>query len=299
MLRFGDNGDIQPGSNTREDGSFDFRDLLPGSYTAYLMVVDLASFMANGQQRGTPQAQIVRLSPSIVVTNADVDGLHLVPENPGHVRGRFRMDKERKMDWSQLGVMLTSVDPSDFLAGNLPGGLTMARVQSDGSFDLPKVAAGQYRLAITSNSNALADYYTRFVNLDGKDVADSGFTVNGGTYSLEVIVSAEGATIEGTVVDAKGKPVADATVVAAPNGERRKRFDMFGQDKSDAQGHFRLRGLIAGDYTAFAFEDPEDNVRDPEFLGTWQDRGEKVQLEDGARKSVTVKVITASDEAPQ
>jgi protocatechuate 3,4-dioxygenase beta subunit len=299
MLRASDNGDVQPGSNTREDGSFDFHDLLPGSYTAYLMVVDLASFMANGEQNHAPQAQVVRLSPPIVVTNANVEGLHLVPENPGHVRGLFRMDKEHKMDWSQLGVTLTPVDSTDFASGNLAGGLTMARVQNDGSFDLPKVAAGQYRLAITSNSNVLADYYTRFVNLDGKDVADSGFTVNGGTYSLEVIVSAEGATIEGTVVDAKGKPVTDATVVAAPDGERRKRFDMFGQDKSDAQGHFRLRGLIAGEYTALAFEDPEDNVRDPEFVETWQDRGERVQLEDGARKSVTVKVITASDEGSQ
>src|SRR5262249_4684883 len=163
----------------------------------------------------------------------------LIPETPGHVRGRFRMDKERKMDWSQLSIVLTSDDPEEFTVGNVAGALTTARVQSDGTFGLPKVPAGQYRLCVTSNSNNLADYYPKSVNLEGKDVSDSGFSVNGGTYSLDVLVSADGGTIDGTVVDAKGKPVADATVVAAPNGERRKRFDIFGQDRSDAQGHFK------------------------------------------------------------
>jgi protocatechuate 3,4-dioxygenase beta subunit len=300
MLRSADNGPMQNDADpTRQDGSFEFRDLLPGSYTPYLMVVDLASLMAEGQQNRQPQMEIMRLGQPIVITNANVEGLHLVPETPGHVRGRFRMDKERKMDWSQLSVMLTAEDSSELMAGNLPRGMTLARVQNDGSFDLPKVAAGEYRVAVTSNSNSLADYYTKSVNLEGKDVADSGFAVNGGTYSLDVLVSADGATIDGTVVDAKDKPVADATVVAAPNGERRKRFDVFGEDKSDAQGHFKLRGLISGEYTVLAWEDPDNNVRDPEFLNTWQDRGEKVQLDDAARKSVSVKVIAATDEPSQ
>jgi Carboxypeptidase regulatory-like domain len=109
-------------------------------------------------------------------------------------------------------------------------------------------------------------------------------------------VSAEGATIEGTVVDAKGKPVADATVVAAPNGDRRNRLDVWGQDTSDAQGHFRLRGLISGDYTVLAWEDPEGNVRDAELVTSYQDRGEKVQLEDGAKKTISVKAIAANDD---
>jgi hypothetical protein len=122
--------------------------------------------------------------------------------------------------------------------------------------------------------------------------------VSGGTYSLDVVVSAEGATIEGTVVDEKGKPVSDATVVAAPDGERRKRLDVWGQDTTDAQGHFRLRGLISGDYTVLAWEDPEGNVRDPEFVRSFQDRGAKVQLEDGARKNISVTVIPALEETP-
>jgi protocatechuate 3,4-dioxygenase beta subunit len=299
LLRSQDGGGVSDNHDaTVAEGSFNFQDLLPGSYRAYLLVVDAAAAMAAAQAGVPPQVQVIRLAPPLVVTNSNLDGVHLVPESAGRVHGRFRMDKERKMDWTQLSAMLTPQDSSELASDPLPGGLSISRVRSDGSFDLPNVAAGEYRLAITSSSNTLQDYFTKSVNLDGKDVADSGFTVSGGTYSLDVVVSAEGATIEGTVVDEKGKPVSDATVVAAPDGERRKRLDVWGQDTTDAQGHFRLRGLISGDYTVLAWEDPEGNVRDPEFVRSFQDRGAKVQLEDGARKNISVTVIPALEETP-
>lgn len=298
MLRAQDGRTVQAGGGPAADGSFEFRDLLPGSYTAYLMVFD-PSVLAEVQQNRTPQMQMMRLGQPIEITNANIDGLRLVPETAGRIRGRFRMDKSEKIDWTQLSVMLTSDDASlPFAAGTIPGGLSIAQAKADGSFDLPNVAAGEYRLAITSNSNTLQDYFTKAVNLDGKDVADSGFAVSGGVYSLDVVISGGGGILEGTVVDAKGKPVPDATVLAAPNGERRKRFDVFGQDTSDPQGHFRLRGLIAGEYTVLAWEDLEENVRDPEVLKAYQERGEKVQIEEGTRKSVSVKVIPFSDETP-
>ena len=299
LLRSQDGGGVNDNHEaTGAEGSFNFQDLLPGSYRAYLFVLDVAATMAAVQAGGPPQVQVTRLAPPLVVTNSNLDGVHLVPESAGRVHGRFRMDKERKMDWTQLSATLTPLDSSELASDPLPAGLAISRVRSDGSFDLPNVAAGEYRLAITSSSNTLQDYYTKSVNLDGKDVADSGFTVSGGTYSLDVVVSAEGATLEGTVVDEKGKPVSDATVVAAPDGERRKRLDVWGQDTTDAQGHFRLRGLISGDYTVLAWEDPEGNVRDPEFVTSLQDRGAKVQLEDGARKNISVKVIPALEETP-
>jgi protocatechuate 3,4-dioxygenase beta subunit len=299
MLRSND-GDQQQNSQTGEGGEFSFQDLRPGTYTAYLMVIDLKSIadLQQNRQSQMPNVQFMRLGPPLVITNANLDGLHLVPEPGGRVRGRFRMDKPSKMDWTQLGAILTGTDSSEFTGGNFAGRPSITRVQSDGSFDFANVGAGDYRLAITAGSNNLQDYYTKSINLDGKDVADTGFSVSGGSYSLDVVVSAEGATIEGTVVDAKGKPVADAAVVASPNGERRNRLDIWGQDTSDAQGHFRLRGLISGDYTVLAWEDPEANVRNAEFVTSYQDRGEKIQLEDGANKTVSVKVIAASDDDP-
>ena len=298
MLRSQDNQAMRNAGGMAPDGSFEFRDLLPGSYTAYLIVIDPAA-LAEAQQGRQPQMQIMRLGRPLEITNANLEGVHLVPEGAGRIRGRFRMDKGQKFDWTQLSVMLTPDDPSSqFTSGGFPSGLSVAHAKADRSFDLPNVPAGEYHLALTSNSDALQDYFTQAVNLDGKDVAESGFTVSGGSYSLDVVVSPDGGTVEGTVVDTKGKPVPDATVVAAPNGERRKRFDVFGQDSSDAQGHFRLRGLISGEYTVLAWEEPEENVRDPEVIKSYQDRGEKVQVEEGTRKNVSVKVIPAAGDLP-
>ena len=301
MLRSSENPEMRPAGQDRlrEDGAFEFRGLLPGRYNALLMVVDLAA-MQKGEAGNTPQMQVVPLSPNFEITNTSLEGLHLVPEAAGQIRGQFRMDKGQKIDWSQLAVTLTPIDSSSahFPVNSLQAGLTVARVKSDGSFEMKTVPGGTYRLAITSNSNNLQDYFSKAVNLDGKDVGDSGFTVSGGSYSLAVVVSAAGASVEGKVVDAKGQPVPGATVVGAPNRESRKRFDLYGQETTDPQGHFTLRGLNPGEYTVMAWENLEDNARDPEVVKLYEDRGEKVQLDEGARKNIVVRVIPDADGIP-
>jgi protocatechuate 3,4-dioxygenase beta subunit len=133
------------------------------------------------------------------------------------------------------------------------------------------------------------------VYLDGRDVTDSGFMVSAET-SLEVVISAKGATIEGTVVDSKGKPVPHATVLDVPSEEHRNRMDLYQQDTSDETGHFSLRGLNPGKYTVLAFDEPQPDVRDPEFLKAYEGRGEHVQLDEGARTSVIVKLIAPDSE---
>jgi hypothetical protein len=115
---------------------------------------------------------------------------------------------------------------------------------------------------------------------------------------LDVVMSANAATIEGTVIDSKGKSVAYATVVDVPSAEYRRRRDLFEQTDTDALGHFSLRGLNAGKYTVLAFDDLEEDIHQPEFLETYETRGEHVQLDEGARNNVTLKLISADVEAP-
>lgn len=88
---------------------------------------------------------------------------------------------------------------------------------------------------VGATSNDVRDYITKSVNLDGRDVADSGFAVSPGAL-LDVVVSANGATIEGTVVGSKGKPVAFATVVDVPGADHRTRPDLYQQETTNERG---------------------------------------------------------------
>ena len=79
--------------------------------------------------------------------------------------------------------------------------------------------------------------------------------------------------------------------------EHRSRSDLYQRDTTDASGHFSLRGLNPGKYTVLAFEELQQDVRQPEFLKTYETRGEVVQLDEGVRKSVILKLISSDSEA--
>lgn len=276
-----------------EGGRFEFQNVLPGSYTATLLVV--TGLFSEGQ----PGMKMMRVVEPIEVSTANVDRLQLQPTPGGAVRGKFRMDTGQRFDWTQLNVVLLPVDENDFgvaVAGTF-GGPAMSGVSKDGSFELKNVTGGSYQLVVGAKSNNLRDYITKSVNLDGRDVADSGFIVSPGT-SLDVVVSANGATIEGTVVDSKGKPVAHATVLDVPSAEHRNRPDLYQRDTTDELGHFSLRGLNPGKYTVLAFDELQADVRQPEFLKSYEGGGEHVQLDEGARTSIVVKLIPTDIEGP-
>jgi hypothetical protein len=275
-----------------EGGRFEFQNVLPGSYTAILMVV---TGLPTG---GQPSVKVMPVVEPIEIGTANLDHLQLQPNPGGTVRGTFRMDTGQKFDWTQLNVFLTPADEGDsgFVMQGAGGGPAMSTVNKDGSFELKDVTGGSYQLLVAAKSNNLGDYITKSVNLDGRDVADSGFIVGPGT-ALDVVIGANGAIIEGTAVDSKGKPAAHVTVLDVPSAEHRNRRDLYQQDTTDELGHFSLRGLNPGKYTVFAFEDLEADVHQPEFLTSYEGRGEHVQLDEGARTSIVIKLIaTDTDE---
>jgi protocatechuate 3,4-dioxygenase beta subunit len=269
-----------------DGGKFDFRNVLPGSYTGSVMVV---TGLSSG---GSPGMEVMRIAEPIEVTTSDLEGLRLGLTPAGDVRGRFRMDTGQNFDWTQLNTMLLPVDEVSNISERFPN---MVSVNKDGTFDLKNVSGGTYQLMVTARGNNLADYFTKSVNLNGRDASD-GFTVGAATF-LEVVVSANGAVIEGKVIDERGKPVAYATVVDVP-AEHRSRSDLYQRDTTGEDGHFSLKGLNPGKYTVLAFDELEDDLRKPEFLKSYQSRGETVDLDEGSRSSVVLKVIESVDQEP-
>lgn len=276
---------LQPG------GKFEFANLLPGSYRVQIIVFDLG----NGQQ---PSVRVAGVNRNIEVTSEDLRDLHLQVDQGASVRGRFRVDTGEPFDWTQLTVMLANSDGTsgELVPSNGSEPPTFSTVTKDGSFEMKTVPSGKYQLVVGArgSSDKLRDYFTKSVMLNGQDVG-SGFVVNSAT-DLEVVISAKGATIEGTVVDDKGNPVPSATVVDVPDSERSLRLDVYQQDTTDERGHFSLRGLNPGSYTVLAFEELEDSPHDPEFLTSYGSKGEKVAADEGTDKRIVLKLIPAASD---
>lgn len=277
-----------------EGNRFVYENVLPGTYMGTLFVVK--GMFGEGQRQ--PEIQMLRLTPPIEVEKSDVEGVQLQPEAAGLIHGRFRMDTGEKFDWSQLILNLLPIGETEGSPGSPWMAVAFSQsaanlpVNSDGTFEMKDVPGGTYQLIIGAGSDRLRDYYTKAVTSGGKDVADTGFIVNG-EINLEVLVSAKGATIDGQVVDGKGQPVPYGVVVVVPDREQRARPDSYQQEATDERGHFMARGLNPGNYVVLAFEELEEDTRQPEFLKTYGGKGEKVDLAEGARKSVTVRMIAA------
>jgi protocatechuate 3,4-dioxygenase beta subunit len=268
------------------DGKFDFPHLMPGTYHAQAII---ATVSASTFQ---PAMQVLDVNQSIEVNGQDIRGLHLQVDQGASVKGKMRIDTAQTFDWTQLMVTLLNTE-----MGTTFQRPTISSVANDGTFEVKNVPHGKYYLevAVHGQSNKLRDYFTKAVMLNGQEVGDSGFASGPGTY-LDVVISARGATIEGTVVDEKGKPVPSVTVIDVPDAERRLRPDLYQQDTTDEHGHFSLRGLNPGSYTVLAFEELQENVRDPEFLQSYGSQGQKVELDEGMDKSIVVKLIPAAAE---
>ena len=121
---------------------------------------------------------------------------------------------------------------------------------------------------------------------------DQGIALNGGTASLDLVISSDGGVVEGIAVDHEGEPVANALVVAVPESRLRSRNDHYRKTVTDQSGRFTLRGIRPGDYTLFAWESVEgDAYYNSDFLKSYEQRGTPLQVAEGNRKNLQVEVI--------
>ena len=292
LFLVGRNGQSEE-QNLGEDGKFEFPNVLPGTYRAHLIVF---SDFFNGQM---PSIKMQTISRPIEVNGSDVVGLQLQVDKGGDVSGKFRADGNEKIDWKELNVSLLAVPESEEEAVDLrmemPTG--MAQVNEDGSFEIKDVPGADYQLAVMARSEKFRDYYTKSVLLGGREVVDTGFAMSPGAV-LDVVVSAKGAGIEGTVVDKEGKAVAEANVVTVPSSGKLRRPDAYQFGRSDENGHFVLRGMNPGEFVVLAFDEIQGDYRAPGFAKKYAGKGEKVELEEGGTKSVVVKLITEEGTGP-
>jgi hypothetical protein len=272
-----------PGTISQEgeigaDGKFELRAVPPGNYT-------ISALTASGGVASSTQV--------VEVISSDIDGLLLSGAASGDIRGRLQIEGRQNPDLSGFHVSIQPVGRGTYLGAIGSDG---AQVKKNGSFELPEVPPGTYEVSVVGDSSVAGALFVKHVRSGGRDVTDSGLRVSSGTMSIEVIASSSTADMDGSVVDDKDQPAANATVVAVPSPNRRGALDHYPRALTDQHGRFHISGLRPDEYSILAWEDvPEGAWCDPDFLKSSGSAGQTVKVDEGGRQTVTLKVTPAQN----
>src|SRR5207245_8943420 len=130
---------------------------------------------------------------------------------------------------------------------------------------------GQYDIQFATETGACGDYFLKSLVVGERNIPDAALTVSSTPLSLELIVSPNGGSIEGTAVDEKNQTVANAVVVAIPESRYRNRPDRYHKAVTDQHGRFNLRGLNPATYTLIAWDEWDgDPYFDPKFRKNYE-----------------------------
>ena len=286
MLQSRDFGLVFNGTEMHKDGTFIIRDVAPGSYTL-LATVDNSPVPLTARQ-------------ALQLVSSSIDGLRLAPQPGAVVRGRLRLEGKGQLDAGQILIALQPTDHAEDSGSSAMADVfsSLAHVSSDGSFEWRDVPPGNYSVQLVGQGTAGQDYFVKSIFGGGRQ-DDMSVNVGGGTIALEVVASANGGVLEGVATNAKGEPVPNAVVIAAPEAMQRGRIDRYRKTVSDQTGHFLLRAIAPGDYTLFAWESVEGEAYyDPDFLARYEAQGSSLRVAEGDRKAVQPVVIPDPEDQP-
>jgi hypothetical protein len=176
----------------------------------------------------------------------------------------------------------------------LLGGSAQPQSQStsaDGVFRIDNVVPGEYFVSAAPLPSNVYVKQSRFNQNDvlGKPMqfssSDSG--------TLEILLSPNGAQVDGTVMDERQRGVPNALAVLIPD-RLRDRIELYKTATTDASGHFALRGIAPGEYHLFAWEaiDPFAYF-DPDVIKQFESKGNPIHFAESAMEHVDVQMIPA------
>ncbi|MDH4062753.1 MAG: carboxypeptidase-like regulatory domain-containing protein [Acidobacteriota bacterium] len=228
----------------------------------------------------------------ITVGAEDVEGLTLVTAPAGRIVGTVATDTGEPLPTTGQPVQVVTrpaspdSSPLGGGGGRGGGGGTQARVSNTGAFDIGNVTDPRY-----VRVNAPQGWTLKSVIAGGEDITDIPLDVPPGQQvsGVQVIITHKVSGAIGTVLDDRGLPVLDATVVMFPADENRWTYQsrFIKAARPDQEGKFRVTDLPPGDYLAVAVQGLENGrAGDPEFLASVVDLATSVTIDEGETKTV-------------
>jgi hypothetical protein len=187
-----------------------------------------------------------------------------------------------------MRAMLRSSD-GNFVGGSIVSRIDPPVLKPNGLITLPQVQPGTYRLSL--NPLPSPDHYIKAITLGQTDALRDGLTLDRTPdMPVEVLISANGGRIEGSVRDKDGKPSVSTQVILVPN--ERTQADRFRVSATDTNGHFTVRGIYPGEYKLFAWDGLEAGAyRDPDVVRRYEELGVRAAILEGSNPNVELRVI--------
>jgi 5-hydroxyisourate hydrolase-like protein (transthyretin family) len=225
LIRVGGSEINGPTSSPVRQDSFEFNNVLPGSYVI----------------RGTPRAFNERTGESrllpvscrfpVTVRDEDISGINIELRPATKISGIVRVEDGRVLD-SAPSIMFSPIDGDS---------MRTARPDRDGTFELTNLGPDQYRVG---TSQLPKEMYLKSIRAGGQEFSPSLLDLTeGDPGEIQILLSPKAADIRGTVRDGKGDLVPSASVALWSKGDRPPVSTI-----SDENGMFAIGSLPPDDY---------------------------------------------------
>ncbi len=228
-------------------------------------------------QRINSGTAMVRVAEADTRVNIPINGM-------AEVDGKIVIENSNGQSVSGIRITLQSQTS----AAGIGNASSNAGTDQNGGFKIQNVLTGSYLFSVAGRN----DMYLKQAACSGRDYTyqpltiDSGLTIADCTLTLAM----DTAVMSGQVLDSN-KPVPDLVVIAIPQslGLRRiPRYTVTGN--TDANGTFKISGMIPGDYLVFAVpKDDEQSYFQIDFADRNQRDAERVSVNSGDTKTVALK----------
>ena len=260
------------------DGSFQFRNVAPGSY----VIQGFGPPVGGGNLARSAFGYL-----TTVVDGKDQDNLRLVIP-PGRVaRGRFILDG----DASTIKPAQATVFPRpvDFVSGPMGGGPPQSDTHDDWTFEVSNMS-GRRVIVV----NLPQTWIMKKVTRDGRDITDEPVDFSAGDVNdLEITLTNKVSSVSGAVTD-DGKPATDYVVIVFSETPSKWTFPsrFVGMSRPTQQGSFRILGLPGDHYLAVALPSVQGNEwQTPEFLTKMRAFATPFTLADAEGLTLSLKLV--------
>jgi len=264
-----------------ENGLFEFGSVLPETYAI------TTALRGRGGGRGGGGATSIGVAyESIIVGEGDLDGVIVTLRPPLELTGVVTVEDGEATGLNRVRISL--VPQSD-----VPQARNQARVEDDGTFTVSQLAPDRYTLTFAGLPTGMYPVSARYGDTN---VLNGLMDISMGVAApLRIVLSPNGASVNGTVTDSDDEPAAGVVVTLVPKGDGTHPDHLYQTVRTNMDGTFQIQGIAPGDYRIYAWEDLESGAeRDPSFVGQFTDFGAEISVDEGEAETVQMGMIPIS-----